>query len=165
MPFTPFHFGPGLLLKSAAPRGLSATGFAAANVAIDIETLVHIVRGEWPVHRWAHTFLGAGAIGVLSGLALAAVAGRLTSRDPLPAPLRGELSRGPLMVGSILGGLTHPLLDGLMHRDIRPFLPFSAANPLLDAIPVGVLISSCVAAGLLGLAILYSRRPGSRAGA
>jgi len=44
MPFTPCHVGPGLLLKSAAPRRVSVVAFALANVAIDVETLVHILR-------------------------------------------------------------------------------------------------------------------------
>ena len=56
MPFTPLHFGPGLLLKAAAPRHVSFTAFVASQVLIDLESLYNILRGAWPVHRELHTF-------------------------------------------------------------------------------------------------------------
>ena len=34
MPFTPFHFGPGLLGKGLAPRSYSWSAFVAINVVI-----------------------------------------------------------------------------------------------------------------------------------
>ena len=36
MPFTPFHFGPGALLKAAAPRHVSLIAFCAAQVLTQI---------------------------------------------------------------------------------------------------------------------------------
>jgi membrane-bound metal-dependent hydrolase YbcI (DUF457 family) len=159
LPYTPYHFGPGLLLKSVAPRHVSVIGYAAANVAIDVESLYHVLRREWPIHRWAHTFLGAGAIGVVTGIVLVVAFRRLASHPRLQAPaLREDLARGPVLIGAFLGAITHPLLDGLMHRDQRPFLPFSAANPLLGAVSIGALIWFCVATGVLGGGILLLRR-------
>ena len=37
MPITPFHFGPGALIKAAVPDHFSWTVFALANVVIDLE--------------------------------------------------------------------------------------------------------------------------------
>ena len=78
MPFTPFHFGPGLLLKGAAPGQVSFTAFVATQVAVDLEPLWFILRGEPPVHRWAHTVWVAGGIGISVGAALAAIVRRWT---------------------------------------------------------------------------------------
>jgi hypothetical protein len=38
MPFTPFHFGPGALLKSIFPRSVSLSAFVASQVLIDSST-------------------------------------------------------------------------------------------------------------------------------
>ena len=62
MPFTPFHFGPGALVHAVAPRHVSFVAFCAANVAIDVEPLVWMLRGEPPLHRFAHSFVGALAV-------------------------------------------------------------------------------------------------------
>jgi len=68
MPATPFHLGPGLLIKAAAPRQFSMAAYSLAQVVIDIESGFYLLRGEYPVHRQAHTFLLGGLIGLLCGL-------------------------------------------------------------------------------------------------
>jgi len=138
------------------PRRLSVLSYALANVVIDIESLYHLLRHDWPVHRWAHTFLAAGPIGALTGLALVGLIRGVPIRTRAPF-LKDEIAPGSVVLGGFLGGITHPLLDGLMHRDIRPFEPFSSANPLLDAVPLNVLLGFCVVSGLVGVAILLVR--------
>src|SRR5690349_3393859 len=56
MPATPFHFGPGLLIKAVAPRQFSVTAYSVAQVVIDIESGYYLLKGDDPVHRQAHTF-------------------------------------------------------------------------------------------------------------
>src|SRR5262252_2406583 len=72
MPFTPYHFGPGLFVKGLAARWFSWIAFVAVQVVIDCETLYYLERREYPIHRTLHTFLG----GTLAGLAVAAGAGK-----------------------------------------------------------------------------------------
>ncbi len=52
MPFTPFHFGPGLFAKSLLPRHFSWLAFVASQVLIDCETLFYLVQRAWPIPRW-----------------------------------------------------------------------------------------------------------------
>lgn len=40
MPITPFHFGPGALIKAMAPQHVSWTAFALANGLIDLEPIL-----------------------------------------------------------------------------------------------------------------------------
>ena len=93
MPFTPFHFGPGLALKGVAAPVFSWSAFAAAQVLIDCETLYYLVRQEYPVHRFFHSFLGATAAGLVAAI-LCLVIVRTSALDvarriiPLEAPLR-----------------------------------------------------------------------------
>lgn len=160
MPLTPFHFGVGLLIKGAAPSRTSFLGFCASQVVIDLETAVHILRREWPVHRALHTFLVAVPAGALTG-ALVWFAGRLlrsrAGRVETPSLM-------PALVGGILGGLTHPFLDGIMHGDIQPLWPFRPGNPFYQAIGTGALHVACVACAIVGGALLaaHARRPSPR---
>src|SRR5262245_37457246 len=105
MPFTPFHFGPGALLKGAAPRKVSLTAFVATNVCIDCETAFHLLRHDWPVHRQAHSLLGGTAVGLAVAGALALsrplVEGALGSEHPLVC---AETAPLPLVAGGVLGG-------------------------------------------------------------
>ncbi len=55
MPITPFHLGPGLLIKTAVPKGFSLSAFASVQVAIDIEVIVNVARGHDPLHGFFHT--------------------------------------------------------------------------------------------------------------
>ena len=48
MAATPFHFGPGLLIKAAAPRQFSMAAYSLTQVVIDIETGYYQLRHEYP---------------------------------------------------------------------------------------------------------------------
>ena len=144
MPVTPFHFGPGLLLKAAAPRHFSLGAFVAANVAIDLESGYFLLTGGWPVHRALHTFLLATLAGVAAGWLVHRLARRRL---------------GPALLGGVLGGSTHALMDGIMHADMNPLRPFADGNPLLLATSLAALHLFCVATGAIGFLWLLARDP------
>ena len=130
-------------------------------MVIDLESLYNLLRDAARVHVHLHTFLGAALVGlVVSGVmvwgsrfwnAQTRLAGR--SRT-----LRAEVSRGGIFAGAMLGALTHPILDGMMHSDIRPFAPFSRGNPFYLTLDIAGLHTACVVAGLVGLALVVLRR-------
>jgi membrane-bound metal-dependent hydrolase YbcI (DUF457 family) len=109
---------------------------------------VNLLSGHHPVHATLHTLPVASIVGLATGLAVAAV-GRIRRRAASP-----EWARGPALLGGVLGGASHALLDALMHADIRPFLPLSALNPLLGVVSLGTLHLMCAGAGVVGLAVL-----------
>ena len=67
MPFTPFHLAPGAVFKAIGGRHFSFMVFGGAQVLMDIEPLVGIVRGSEVLHGYSHTLAGAFAIGTLAG--------------------------------------------------------------------------------------------------
>ena len=165
MPFTPFHFGPGLLVKGMAPRWFSMSAFVASQVVIDVESLYWLLQDAWPVHRGLHTFVGGTIVGLavalaLHGVARTAIGRRLGERYGLVA----DLGLTPLLVGGLIGGLSHSMLDGIMHPDIQPFRPMFDDNPLLGRLSVLALHLACVVAGGLGLGVLMLRRSSRREG-
>jgi len=152
---TPFHFGVGLLAKGLVPRAVSFSAFVASQVVIDCESAYHLfVAREWPVHRTAHTLAVAVPLGTTVGIAVW-LAGRRGSRRE--GMLGSELGLWPCVVGGLLGGATHPLLDGMMHGDVQPFMPFAPGNPLLGLVSLASLHLACVAAGVLGGLLLLLR--------
>jgi membrane-bound metal-dependent hydrolase YbcI (DUF457 family) len=162
MPVTPFHLGPGILLKACAPRAVSLTAFGLSQVLIDIESGYHLLRGGWPLHREMHSLPIAGLVGLLAGAAVWLAGRRL--RSSRSAIVRAEVAIWPALVGGVVGGLSHPLLDAVMHSDLQPFWPVSAADPLFAAIGLGYLHLLCVASGIAGVAILAIRyRAGPKA--
>lgn len=151
MPVTPYHFGPGVLLKAAAPRSVSLLAFAAANVAIDVESLVNLLAGRYPVHATLHTFAASLAVGLVVGAAVGWI-GRWRRLQSAEFGMRASV------IGGVLGGVTHPFLDGIMHADIRPFLPLSDENPLYRIVGLDALHGVCVALGIAGAVLLVWRR-------
>lgn len=157
MPATPFHFGPGLLVKAIAPHQFSVAAYSVAQVVIDIESGYHLLRGDYPVHRQAHTFLMGGLIGLVCGLVVSRIGVWLAKpRDAIPEAIGVEY-RMPIAVWSgVFGGVFHSLLDGIMHPDMRPFRPFTDANPLYGLVSVRVIYLFCIITGLVGAALLLA---------
>lgn len=158
MPFTPFHFGPGVLVKACAPRHVSFTVFAFTQVLIDVEPLYFMLRGEHPIHRFFHSYIGATLVLLaayflgrpIAGVALALSKGELKpTTSSLLAAFR-SIPRAAALVGAIAGAYSHVLLDSFMHTDAHPFAPFTESNQLLLIIATGELHVYCTVAGLLG---------------
>ncbi|HKX26864.1 MAG TPA: DUF4184 family protein [Blastocatellia bacterium] len=164
MPFTPYHLGLGALAKGVASKHCSLSAFAASQVVIDCETLYYLLNNRPPIHRTLHTFVGGAAAGLLVALLLWA-AGRILFRLAPPfqkwlstrRDLGSELTGAGCLAGGLLGGLSHPVLDGIMHPDVRPFLPWSASTPLLRTIDLETLHTGLVVLGIIGGLLLVVR--------
>jgi hypothetical protein len=61
--------GPGVLVKAVAGHHFSLLVFGFAQVLIDIEPAVHMVRGDAVLHGMTHTYLGATGMAVVAALA------------------------------------------------------------------------------------------------
>jgi len=162
MPATPFHFGPGLLVKAAAPRQFSMAAYSLSQIVIDIESGYYLLQQATPVHRQAHTFALGGLIGLLCGLIVSKVGAWIARpRDVIPEALAAEYRLPIAVMSGIFGGIFHSVLDGIMHADIRPFRPFTDANPLYELVSVQILYLFCIVTGVVGAALLlaWERRP------
>ncbi len=162
MPFTPLHFGPGALLHALAPRRVSFLAFAGANVLIDFEPLYFLLAGEAHVHRFFHTYLGA-LLAALATWGLFLSARALVDRLRLPNWLGWQsLSSGAVLLGALLGTVSHIVLDSVMHSDIVPLAPWNASNALYAWMSIDALHELCLGAAGLGLLLLLWRRAGWR---
>ncbi len=160
MPFTPFHMGPALLIKPVLNHRFSLIVFGTAQVLMDIEPGIGMLRDSAVLHGPSHALLGA----LLVALVAAAI-GRLLApfllrrfnrelthyrQEHLKVPIAISW---PVAFGSALfGTFSHLLLDALMHMDMAPLAPLSDRNPLLFAVPVMHVYGLTVLLGSIGVA-------------
>jgi membrane-bound metal-dependent hydrolase YbcI (DUF457 family) len=158
MPITPFHFGLGTAIHAIAPKHVSFLTFCSANVLIDIEPLYYIVTGQYPLHRFFHTYIGATII-MIATVLIFFVGLKLSSLVRLPNLFQWQ-SLNPISIwlGAVAGSYSHIVFDSVMHSDIAPLSPFSEVNVLYQLVPLSELHLFCVFAAVSGLVILGIRR-------
>lgn len=166
MPFTPLHMGPGMVVKAAMPRHFSIIVFGATQIAIDIEVLRYLMRGDYPLHGFWHTYLGATIVAIGFGVigkpisqwikrmwnCLAPKSKAIDLSAAVPTTWTASLS------GAFIGLYSHILLDSLYHTDIMPLQPFSNTNHLRGYMSPYTLDILCVAAGIIGLIWFFTRQ-------
>jgi len=159
MPFAPFHVGPGAAVKGVMPRHFSFTVFCFVQIVTDFETAYYIIRDEYPLHRWLHTYLGASIVAgvcVPVGRPLCQLALRVWNRwrnAPFKRyfPSTTHISVTSAIMGAFIGIYSHVFLDSIMHADVEPFNPFGTQNPLYRIISLVTLHALCIVLGVLGI--------------
>ena len=162
MPVTPLHLGAGVALKSVVSRHISFTIFVFTQILIDLEAFYFFIQDDGHMHRHLHTFLGAAIVA-----AVGAVIGRpicqwllkkwnnhLSPKQKQWLYVEPKISIKSAISGAALGAFSHIVLDGIMHGDMQPFLPFSYKNGLYHILTLDQLDLLCVLSGVLGLLIL-----------
>ncbi len=136
---------------------------------IDLEVVYNIVTDAPVLHDRTHTLMGALLVGLLclvpAKLGLTAAYGwlrpRLAARDDVPRSVVSELQE-VTWLGAIsgvwLGSLTHVVLDGVIHMDVRPFAPWSEDNPLWIPGSFVWIHLTCALVGVVGLLLWLRRR-------
>lgn len=166
MPITPFHLGPGGLVKALAPRHFSFMVFAFSQALIDLEPIGFFVFTGDPIHPYLHTYVGATLVFLASwwaGPPVCRWALRVWNAWLSPAQARWlayepVISRTAAGTGAFVGAYSHVAIDSIMHGDMEPFAPFSSATPWLLLVSVETLQWLCVAAGIAGVAGLLFLR-------
>lgn len=167
MPFTPFHMGAGMAAKAVLDGRISLIAFGVAQVLMDIEPGVRMLHFGGDLHGWSHTLPGALAIGalatVLSPLLIESIVRRLNAEAKFSKVSWLCSARPPrrwaVALGAYVGTLSHLFLDGLMHRDMHPFAPFTNATPFFGLLDHDNVYRWCAIAGLaFGIAWLVRKR-------
>ncbi len=126
--------------------------------------------GRSPWCRWRSTSSPVAAVTLIParaalGWVYAGVRQRLTGSDPLTRRLAAEL--GPIpwhaaLVGALVGGVSHVLLEAVIHPDVRPWAPWSNANGLFVPGLFGLMHPLCAFAAVVGMLLwLDKTRDGS----
>ncbi|NOQ16525.1 MAG: hypothetical protein GQ581_05660, partial [Methyloprofundus sp.] len=156
MPFTPFHMGPGVLIKALLQSSFSLMIFGWAQIIMDIQPLIVLLTGEGHLHGFSHTYIGASLLAVV-----AALTGKHLSEFGLVI-LGVAKKDNPIKIvwwvvvsSAFIGTFSHVVLDSIMHTDIEPFYPLSLPNKLLGIITIEQLHKLCLYSGLAGACLYY----------
>ncbi|MCX6658785.1 MAG: hydrolase [Candidatus Bathyarchaeota archaeon] len=158
MPFTPFHWGPGLLFGLLLLSYVDLPTLLVSSVVIDVEPFVVLALNlRYPLHGYLHTFVGGTIVAFLLALVMSRVRGTLL---PLMSFLRLEqkTSFKSIVIASLFGIYLHILLDSPLYPDIRPFYPLQL-NPLLGhSMFISFDIYTFCVLSFIGAAIVYAAR-------
>lgn len=154
MPFTPFHMGPGIVVKALLQGSFSLMVFGWAQIVMDIQPLIVMLTGNGHLHGFSHTYTGATLLAVF-----AALSGKYLSEVGLfvfglNRQWQVKIAWWVSFLSAFIGTFSHVLLDSIMHSDVEPFYPFVTSNSFLGLISVQALHKVCLYSALAG-GILY----------
>lgn len=155
MPFTPFHMGPGILVKAILQGSFSLMVFGWAQIVMDIQPLIVLLSGEGHLHGFSHTYIGATLLGIF-----AALTGKYLSEVGLfvlgiNKQWQIKIPWLVTFLSSFIGVYSHVLLDSIMHADVEPYFPFTQNNEFLGLISVSTLHKVCWYSGAVGGALYF----------
>ena len=157
MPFTPFHMGPGILIKALLQGSFSLMVFGWAQIVMDIQPLFVLITGDGHLHGFTHTYIGATLLAILSALSgkyLSEIGLIILGLADKSNPV--NIAWWVAFVSAFIGTYSHVVLDSIMHSDVEPFYPLSQATSLYGLITVDELHQLCLFSALVGSVIYYS---------
>jgi len=150
VPFTPFHFGPSAAIAFLLKERIDLPIFILANIVIDIEPLaVMTLNLSYPLHGYAHCFLGAAFIGTLWGI-VGFKGKNIIHRAMQWMGLNYKTKMKTAIISGIGGALSHIILDAPIYADIKPFYPLSS-NPFYGMVSDQTMYFIC---GILCIATI-----------
>jgi len=156
MPFTPYHFGPSAFLGLIFRKWIDIPVFVLANVIVDIEVLVvKLFKLGWPWHRYCHTLLIGGAVGVAWAMVAYPLRGWFAEIMKI-VRLPHQSSLWKMIISGVLGVWFHVVIDAVYHLDVKLFWPGKARplwNLLSHAQVEGICIDFYIAVVILYAAI------------
>ncbi|MEE9377307.1 MAG: hypothetical protein V3V33_04645 [Candidatus Lokiarchaeia archaeon] len=158
MPFTPYHFGPGLFIGLLFLSFIDLPTFLIASVIVDIEPfLVLFFNLNYPLHGFFHSFIGGTIIALILAVIMTKIREIFT---PIMSffKIEQEISFKKILLASLLGIYIHILLDSPIYTDIRPFFPLDF-NPFYRSTSLPGLLETmiCVWCFLAGVIVYIIR--------
>jgi hypothetical protein len=150
--------GAAMVVKPGAGQRFSVIAFGLAQVIIDIEPGVGMIRGAETLHGPSHTIIGALLVAMLVVMISPKIGYWILGRWNREVRFHKlnwlvenpTISRTAAISGAFFGTLSHIFLDAFMHDDVHPLSPFSNANPLLHLIAHDAVYQLCAVMGVIG---------------
>ena len=146
MPFTPFHMGPGILIKSLLRGTFSLLLFGYTQVLMDLQPLFSIITGIGNLHGFSHTYIGATLIALISGFSGKYIIENIFKYIKKDIKLTWKIT----FISTFIGSFSHIILDSIMHYDMNPFYPLKISNSLYQLLSNQQLHNFCLISGLVG---------------
>jgi len=157
LPFTPFHWGPALLIGLLFFSLFDFFSLLISSVIVDIEPFynLYMYRSSARLHGFLHTYLGATLISVPLSLILYLIRG-CTEKLLEAFKLKQRSSFKKILLTNVFGTYFHIFLDSFLYTDIRPFYPLQT-NPLLYMVSSFTVYMFCTVCFPLALVVYLYR--------
>ena len=156
MPFTPYHFGPALLIGTLLFPFIDVATVMIASVILDLEPLAVILFGlPMPLHAFFHTYLGATLVAITLSLCIYPLRKYLNEIVGFFG-LKQQSSFHQILPASIIGTYSHVLLDSFLYSEMNPFYPF-LGNPFLGVLSFSFVYNLCIVLGVIGFFVYLLR--------
>jgi len=149
MPFTPYHFGPALLIGVLLFPFIDFTTIVVSSVILDLEPLAVIFFDlPIPLHAFFHTYAGATIVALILAIGIYPFRRYLNELVALFG-LRQESSFRHIIPAGFIGTYSHVLLDSFLYAEMNPFFPL-LGNPFVGILAGGLVYNLCLVLGILG---------------
>ncbi len=156
MPFTPYHFGPAVIIGILLFPFIDFTTIMIASVILDLEPLVIILFDfPMPLHAFFHTYLGATIFALSLSICIYPFRKHLNAMVSLFG-LEQDSSFQHIIAASIIGTYSHVLLDSFLYAEMNPFYPI-LGNPFLGVMTGEVVYNLCFSLAFVGLFVYLLR--------
>ncbi len=156
MPFTPYHFGPVLLIGVLFFPFVDFAMIMIAGVILDLEPLAVIFFNlPGPLHAFFHTYLGATIVALVLSICIYPFRKYLNEIVSFFG-LKQESSFRHILPASIIGTYSHVLLDSFLYAEMNPFFPL-LGNPFVGFLAFGFVYTLCLALGIIGFFVYLLR--------
>lgn len=155
MPFTPFHWGPVLLVGLLFFSILDLPALLVSSVIVDIEPLYFMLKFSNPYHGFFHSYLGSSIMGTLIALGMFAIR-NYTKNIMKVFKLEQSSSFCKILTTSLFGVYSHVFLDSFLYPEMKPFFP-SDIKPFYGLLSPGMIYGFCMISFFIAL-ILYTNR-------
>ncbi|TXT57046.1 MAG: conserved membrane protein of unknown function [Candidatus Thorarchaeota archaeon] len=156
MPFTPYHFGPALLLGMVFLPFTSLFALLIGSVIIDLEPLIVLFFNlSLPLHGFFHSYLGATIAALLLSPTMIFLKKHLSFIFEI-FRIKDSSSRLSIIVSCFIGTYSHVFLDSFLYIEMSPLIPL-LGNPFVGLTNPLFVYGVCVICGLVGVFLFIIR--------
>ncbi|MFX1253116.1 MAG: DUF4184 family protein [Promethearchaeota archaeon] len=153
MPFTPFHWGP-MVLVLGLLSFLDPIGLFIGCVIPDVEGVFALVTGHGPLHGPFHSILGAFFLAILTSIG-SQLFWYFLRWSKIEIPFFPEPNSKIIVCSAFIGSFSHILLDAFLYSEMNLLWPLPSFNPLYGLLSSPFIYNFCVICGILGIILLF----------
>jgi len=160
MPFTPFHFGPALLLCGIFVF-LDPIALIYGAILVDLEpAIVIFLRLNYPLHGLMHSIIGVFLLLPIVYVATVATRRLLPDIDFFFTSKGRKFAFWLTAVSALVGSFSHIFLDSFLYPEMNLAWPLPYWNPLLNIELILLVYEFCWVALVIAIPLIVLRRYG-----
>jgi len=160
MPFTPFHFGPALLIYGVFVF-LDPIALIYGSILVDLEpAIVMFLRLNYPLHGFTHSIVGVFLLLPIVYVATVVTRRLLPDIDFFFTSKSRKFTLNITVASALIGSFSHVFLDSFLYQEMNLAWPLPYWNSLLNMNSSLVIYGFCWGALVVSIPLIVLRRYG-----